>query len=159
MIPPEWLFGYGSVIYRPKFPFVERRAATLRGFQRLSQASDDHRGTKDAPGRVVTLREQPSGTVRGVAFRIDAAVAAEVFAELDVREKAGYVPQRLDIEIEQEGGVTRPAPEGRSGIEAPSPRIEANRTSSARRCRPRERGWSPAAGRRRATASVRSPAW
>ncbi len=115
MDTPEWLFGYGSVIYRPSFPFVERRAAILRGFsRRFSQASDDHRGTAEAPGRVVTLREAPNASVRGVAFRIARAVATEVFTDLDVREKAGYAPRRVLLEVggEQLTAVTYIAPRG-----------------------------------------------
>jgi cation transport protein ChaC len=100
----EWLFGYGSVIYRPSFPFVERRPATLRGFaRRFSQASDDHRGTKELPGRVVTLRAQAGAHVRGMAYRFARADAAAVFADLDVREQAGYAPQRVRIELDPQG--------------------------------------------------------
>lgn len=96
----EWLFGYGSVIYRPSFPFVERRPATLRGYaRRFSQASDDHRGTAALPGRVVTL-QAADGAVRGIAYRFARADAAAVFADLDVREQAGYAPQRVTIELD-----------------------------------------------------------
>lgn len=96
----EWLFGYGSVIYRPSFPFVERRPATLRGFsRRFSQCSDDHRGTAELPGRVVTLREDPRNLVRGVAFRFAPHEAEAVFADLDVREQAGYRPERVTLEL------------------------------------------------------------
>jgi cation transport protein ChaC len=97
----EWLFGYGSVIYRPSFPFVEQRPATLRGFaRRFSQASDDHRGTAALPGRVVTLREVAGAQVRGVAFRLARADAPAVFAELDVREQAGYAARRVEIALD-----------------------------------------------------------
>lgn len=123
----EWLFGYGSVIYRPSFPFVERRPATLRGYRRrFSQASDDHRGTAEAPGRVVTLRPHDEGLVRGVAFRIDRALATEVFAELDVREKAGYAPHHVRIELAGESvtAITYIAPEG-NAWDVGDERIEA----------------------------------
>jgi len=103
-----WLFGYGSVIYRPSFPFVERRPATLTGFRRrFSQLSDDHRGTPEAPGRVVTLHETEGARVRGVAFRFDAARSQEIFDELDVRERAGYV--RREVSVALDHGATVPA--------------------------------------------------
>jgi len=96
----EWLFGYGSVIYRPSFPFVERQPATLRGYtRRFSQCSDDHRGTAALPGRVVTLRQDPTRHVRGVAFRFAPHEAEAVFADLDVREQAGYQSQRVTLEL------------------------------------------------------------
>jgi cation transport regulator ChaC len=97
----EWLFGYGSVIYRPSFPFVERLPATLYGFERrFSQASDDHRGTQELPGRVVTLHARDGARVRGIGYRFAREDAGAVFADLDVREQAGYAPHRVRIELD-----------------------------------------------------------
>ncbi|HEY8943052.1 MAG TPA: gamma-glutamylcyclotransferase [Polyangiaceae bacterium] len=94
-----WVFGYGSLIFRADFSYTERRAARLRGFsRRFWQASPDHRGTPEAPGRVVTLIPDPRGSVIGAAYRITAAEAPTVLAELDYRERAGY--ERITSEIE-----------------------------------------------------------
>ncbi|MDO3721310.1 gamma-glutamylcyclotransferase [Marinobacter sp. chi1] len=83
-----WLFGYGSLIYKVDFPFLEQRPATIRGWQRrFWQGSHDHRGTPEAPGRVVTLVEQPDAVCKGMAYRVSPAV----FEHLDVREKNGYL--------------------------------------------------------------------
>lgn len=99
----EWLFGYGSVIYRPSFSFVERVPATLRGVaRRFSQRSDDHRGTSERPGRVVTLRAQAGASVRGVAFRFERSEAAAIIAGLDERERAGY--ERVVREVSLDDG-------------------------------------------------------
>lgn len=85
---PQWLFGYGSLIYKVDFPYLERREAAIRGWaRRFWQGSHDHRGTPQAPGRVVTLVEEPGALCRGLAYR----VSPEVFHHLDVREKNGYL--------------------------------------------------------------------
>ncbi len=83
-----WLFGYGSLIYKVDFPFLERQPAVICNWQRrFWQASHDHRGTPELPGRVVTLIEAPGATCKGMAYRVSPAV----FDQLDVREKNGYL--------------------------------------------------------------------
>ncbi|MBU2873050.1 gamma-glutamylcyclotransferase [Marinobacter salexigens] len=83
-----WLFGYGSLIYKVDFPYLEKRPASIEGWaRRFWQGSHDHRGTPEAPGRVVTLIEQPGAKCKGMAFR----VSPSVFEHLDVREKNGYL--------------------------------------------------------------------
>lgn len=87
-IESVWLFGYGSLIYKVDFPYLEQRPATIRGWaRRFWQGSHDHRGTPEAPGRVVTLIEQPGARCKGMAYR----VSPHVFEHLDVREKNGYL--------------------------------------------------------------------
>lgn len=85
-----WLFGYGSLIFKAGFDYIERRPAAISGWaRRFWQGSHDHRGTPGAPGRVLTLVEQPGGICQGMAYLI----APQVFAQLDVREKNGYLRQ------------------------------------------------------------------
>lgn len=94
-----WVFGYGSLIFRADFRFEQRRIARLSGYaRRFWQASPDHRGTPEAPGRVVTLIADPAASVIGAAYRIPRASVAMVLAALDERERAGYV--RIEAEIE-----------------------------------------------------------
>ena len=83
-----WLFAYGSLIYKIDFPFLERKPASIGDWsRRFWQGSHDHRGTPDAPGRVVTLVPEMGAVCGGMAYR----VTAEVFEHLDHREKNGYV--------------------------------------------------------------------
>jgi len=83
-----WLFGYGSLIYKVDFPYLERKPATIRNWvRRFWQGSHDHRGTEDNPGCVVTLISKPGSVCGGVAY----CVEPSVFRQLDIREKNGYL--------------------------------------------------------------------
>ena len=89
-----WLFGYGSLIYKADFPFIERRAASIANWtRRFWQGSHDHRGTEAAPGRVATLVPEPGAICHGMAYLI----TPEVFGHLDHREKNGYLRLATDI--------------------------------------------------------------
>ena len=93
-----WIFGYGSLVWRPALPFSERRVAYIEGWaRRFWQGSPDHRGVPEAPGRVVTLVPNPGGDCWGVAYRVPAKRRVEVLEELDYREKEGY--ERLFVDI------------------------------------------------------------
>jgi cation transport regulator ChaC len=94
-----WLFGYGSLIFKADFPFIERRQASIAGWtRRFWQGSHDHRGTETAPGRVLTLVRDDEAVCAGMAYLI----TPEVFTHLDHREKNGYL--RLAIEIRFDDG-------------------------------------------------------
>ncbi len=94
-----WIFGYGSLIFRPSFPYEERREAWLRGWsRRFWQGSMDHRGVPEAPGRVVTLVPEPGARCWGVAYRIAAEHVEQVLAHLDVREQGGYERHQVLLE-------------------------------------------------------------
>lgn len=99
-----WVFGYGSLIWRPSFPFVEKRRASIEGYaRRLWQGSDDHRGVPGALGRVVTLVPIAGARCVGIAFRIAEDEAEQVLAHLDHREKNGY--RRNEVDLFDEQGV------------------------------------------------------
>ena len=86
-----WVVGYGSLVFRPGFAYVERRRAFVRGWsRRFWQGSPDHRGVPEAPGRVVTLVADAEAACGGCAYRIAPEAAAEIFAQLDQREIAGF---------------------------------------------------------------------
>jgi cation transport protein ChaC len=82
----RWVFGYGSLMWRPGFPFVERRRAVLHGRRRaFCIYSVHHRGVPERPGLVLGLA--PGGSTRGVAYRVAADAWDEVYAYLREREQ------------------------------------------------------------------------
>jgi cation transport regulator ChaC len=103
-----WVFGYGSLVWRPDFPFAERRPAFIEGWaRRFWQGSTDHRGVPGAPGRVVTLVTAPGARCWGMAYRVAAADSAAVLSHLDYREKGGYRVEHVTL-----GFADRPATDG-----------------------------------------------
>ena len=85
-----WVFGYGSLMWRPGFDFAEKAEATLHGYHRaLCIYSVHHRGTPERPGLVLGLDR--GGSCRGVAFRIPADQADETLAYLREREQVTMV--------------------------------------------------------------------
>lgn len=124
-MPDHWIFGYGSLIWRPGFAHRGARVARVHGWvRRFWQGSHDHRGVPGAPGRVATLTPDPRGYVEGLAFRLDAETADGIFEGLDHREKNGY--RRANVVLRFRGGGTAEgrvyvAPEDNDAFLGPAP--------------------------------------
>ena len=100
-----WVFGYGSLMWRPGFPYLECRPATLLGAHRaLCVYSWVHRGTRQRPGLVLGLDR--GGACRGMAFRVAEAEAARVVAYLRAREQVTAVYLERHRPIRFSGGGT-----------------------------------------------------
>jgi len=81
-----WVFGYGSLMWRPGFPFAEAQPALLKGAHRaLCVYSVVHRGTQAKPGLVLGLDR--GGACKGMAFRVTVGVEDETIAYLRDREQ------------------------------------------------------------------------
>lgn len=96
----RWVFGYGSLMWRPGFAYVERATATLHGRRRaFCIYSVHHRGTYERPGLVLGLA--PGGATRGAAFRVAEADWPEVYAYLIEREQPTetYVEARRAVRL------------------------------------------------------------
>ncbi len=99
-----WVFGYGSLMWRPGFDFVESVPARLFGEHRsLCVLSFVHRGTEEKPGLVLGLDK--GGSCRGVAFRIAADRRDEVLAYLRARELVTSVYHEVTRPVRLESGV------------------------------------------------------
>ena len=91
-----WIFGYGSLIWRPEFDFSERRSAHVHGWHRaLKMWSTINRGTPQMPGLVFGMLS--GGSCQGMAFRIPRNQGDTVMRKLWLREmpNAVYDPRWL----------------------------------------------------------------
>lgn len=85
-----WVFGYGSLMWRPGFAFEERLPGRLIGLHRaLCVYSFVHRGTPEKPGLVLGLDQ--GGACRGIVFRVARTRRAETIAYLREREQVTHV--------------------------------------------------------------------
>ncbi|WP_370631549.1 gamma-glutamylcyclotransferase [Methylovirgula sp. HY1] len=93
-----WVFGYGSLMWRPGFSFAEHQIATVRGYHRaLCVYSHVHRGTPDRPGLVLGL--DSGGACKGMAFRVPAPMAEATIAYLRQREQVTSVYRELLLPV------------------------------------------------------------
>ena len=105
-----WIFGYGSLVWRPAFLHRERCAAWVQGWsRRFWQGSIDHRGVPGSPGRVVTLLRDPAASCWGMAYRVEVTRVEEILSGLDHREKGGY--ERFDVQLHFGSAGASPAVE------------------------------------------------
>jgi cation transport protein ChaC len=88
--PTHWVFGYGSLIWNPGFPYLTAQQGLLRGAHRsLSIVSHYHRGTRVTPGLVFGLVR--GGSCRGMVFEVDDQHWPDVRAYLKEREQVTAV--------------------------------------------------------------------
>ena len=101
-----WVFGYGSIIWRPAFTWEARRTGYLEGMsRRFWQGSPDHRGVPGAPGRVVTLVPEDGARCWGVLYRLGKAEAQAIVQDLDVREQGGYQQRPVQVHVPAQGEI------------------------------------------------------
>ncbi len=105
VVPGFWVFGYGSLMWRPDFPFADRARATLDGYHRaLCIRSTHHRGTPRRPGLVLGLDRGLS--CHGIAYRLSPETVATTVAYLQERELiyGVYRAARVSITVETANG-------------------------------------------------------
>jgi cation transport protein ChaC len=97
-----WIFGYGSLLWRPEFDYAERRPAKVHGWHRaLKMWSRINRGTPECPGLVLGMLS--GGSCQGMVFRVPKQHGAPVLDALWKREMAMgvYDPRWLPCQTPQ----------------------------------------------------------
>lgn len=93
-----WIFGYGSLMWRPGFAYVEAVRARLTGYRRcFCLYTTNHRGTPARPGLVLGLDR--GGVCDGVAYRVEAEHARATVDYLRVREQANGVYREAHLPV------------------------------------------------------------
>ena len=95
-----WVFGYGSLMWRPNFPHSDTQQALLRGYHRaLCIYSVQYRGTYERPGLVLGLDR--GGSCRGRAMKVERDNAESVLHYLHEREMIHrvYRPKWLPVTL------------------------------------------------------------
>ncbi len=95
-----WIFGYGSLMWRPGFDYLHSEAALVHGYHRsLCVYSFVHRGTPEEPGLVLGLDR--GGSCHGMAFNVAAEKWDDTIAYLRAREQvtAVYIEKRKTIRL------------------------------------------------------------
>lgn len=107
--PALWIFGYGSLMWRPGFEFEEAVPARVEGWRRgFYIYSTHHRGTHQRPGLVLGLDR--GGACAGVAFRVSPDRAAQTLGYLRAREQINGVYREQTLSARIEDGTGRRVP-------------------------------------------------
>lgn len=97
---PVWVFGYGSLIWKPELAFDRRVTARVHGYhRRLCLWSRINRGTPECPGLVAGLDR--GGSCAGVVYRVPGDAVKPQFERLWEREMfmGSYAPRWLDCRL------------------------------------------------------------
>lgn len=96
-----WVFGFGSLMWRPEFDPVDRRAATLHGYERhFHIISTTARGTPERPGLAPCLELAEGGRCPGITFRLNEDSIEDDLKALWEREQnsGSYIPTWVALE-------------------------------------------------------------
>ncbi|XP_008287978.1 cation transport regulator-like protein 1 [Stegastes partitus] len=95
-----WIFGYGSLVWRPDFTYKSCKIGHIRGYKRRFWQGDDfYRGDKQKPGRVATLVADQEACTWGVAYEVSESQVQESLQYLNMREVVlgGYMTKMVEF--------------------------------------------------------------
>lgn len=101
-----WIFGYGSLVWKPDFEFASSKVGFITGYSRKFWQGDSfHRGSPEMPGRVVTLQEDFEECTWGIAYEVCGDQIESTLQYLNVRESVlgGYITKLVKFYPQDEG--------------------------------------------------------
>lgn len=101
-----WIFGYGSLVWKPNFVYKRSIIGYIKGYKRRFWHGDDfYRGDKTNPGRVVTLIEDHEACTWGVAYEVTGQQIEESLQYLNIREvmMGGYITEMVEFTPREKG--------------------------------------------------------
>ncbi|MEM6463422.1 MAG: gamma-glutamylcyclotransferase [Pseudomonadota bacterium] len=101
-----WVFGYGSLMWRPGFDYLDAQKGRLYGYRRaLCIYSYVHRGTRERPGLVLGLDR--GGSCTGMVFKVSGRDHDRVMDELRARELVTdvYLERRFPVHLAGGGRI------------------------------------------------------
>jgi cation transport protein ChaC len=103
----SWIFGHGSLMFRPQFPYVRRDPASVEGWERrYGQPSVRNWGTPGAPAPTSSL--VPGGSVAGIAFGVAPDHRRQVLDTVSRREAQDPIEVTLEVGGTRVSGLTWP---------------------------------------------------
>ena len=97
-----WVFGYGSLLWKPGFDVAESVVGRLPGYARsFCMRSIHHRGTVERPGLVLALDAMTGTACDGIALRVMSGQEGQTLEYLREREliSSAYVEKNLDVQL------------------------------------------------------------
>ncbi|XP_029454454.1 glutathione-specific gamma-glutamylcyclotransferase 1 [Rhinatrema bivittatum] len=101
-----WIFGYGSLVWKPDFEFTSSKVGFIQGYSRKFWQGDTfHRGSERMPGRVVTLQEDYDACTWGIAYEVHGEQIEPSLQYLNLRETVlgGYATKFVNFYPQDEG--------------------------------------------------------
>jgi glutathione-specific gamma-glutamylcyclotransferase len=99
----HWVFGYGSLIWRPGFEFIDAMPARLEGWHRsLCVLSHKYRGTRAQLGLVFGLDQ--GGFCNGLAYEVAHSEWPKTYAYLTDRELVTDIYKEMSLSVALKNG-------------------------------------------------------
>ncbi|KAI0504614.1 hypothetical protein KFK09_015566 [Dendrobium nobile] len=104
-----WVFGYGSLIWKPGFDFDEKVLGFIKDFRRVFDlACIDHRGTPEHPARTLTLEPKEGAVCWGIAYCVRGDIEKERATMQYLEKRECEYDKKALVKFYKEGESLKP---------------------------------------------------